>query len=237
VVEEFVGSDASTAAHDVSYVWHPQYVDALALRYWDSDNSGSPDALHYYLQDANFGVDADQLSDVENVYLYTGREYDRETGLQHSRYRYYAPHLGRFLNRDPIGYLGGANLYEYVDGRPTVSLHSLGMANLWNPISWRVSNPSQRWRGFVNPLSSTLHAAGIPLLEAIESLVQQQPGSFKQSMLVLRDRAAAGDSLAAAMRVQPDVFDLSVHMVEVGENSGTLDASKGPLHPREANCD
>jgi general secretion pathway protein F len=72
---------------------------------------------------------------------------------------------------------------------------------------------------------STLLAAGIPLLEAIDSLVQQQTGGFKQSMMVLRDRIAAGGSLADAMREQPDVFDpLSVHMVEVGENSGTLDA-------------
>lgn len=72
---------------------------------------------------------------------------------------------------------------------------------------------------------STLLAAGIPLLESIDSLVQQQTGGFKQSMMVLRDRIAAGGSLADAMREQPTVFDpLSVHMVEVGENSGTLDA-------------
>jgi general secretion pathway protein F len=72
---------------------------------------------------------------------------------------------------------------------------------------------------------STLLAAGIPLLESIDSLVLQQTGGFKQSMMVLRDRIAAGGSLADAMREQPTVFDpLSVHMVEVGENSGTLDA-------------
>jgi general secretion pathway protein F len=72
---------------------------------------------------------------------------------------------------------------------------------------------------------STLLAAGIPLLDAIDSLVLQQTGSFKSSLLVLRDRIAAGSSLADAMREQPDVFDaLSIHMVEVGENSGTLDA-------------
>jgi type II secretory pathway component PulF len=54
---------------------------------------------------------------------------------------------------------------------------------------------------------STMLAAGIPLLEAIDSLVQQQTGGFKQSMMVLRDRVAAGGSLADAMREQPDVFD------------------------------
>jgi type II secretory pathway component PulF len=71
---------------------------------------------------------------------------------------------------------------------------------------------------------STLLAAGIPLLEAIDSLVLQQTGGFKQSMMILRDRISAGGSLADAMREQPTVFDpLSIHMVEVGESSGTLD--------------
>lgn len=71
---------------------------------------------------------------------------------------------------------------------------------------------------------STLLAAGIPLLDAVDSLVLQQQGAFKTALVVLRDRIAAGTSLADAMREQPDVFDpLSIQMVEVGENSGTLD--------------
>jgi type II secretory pathway component PulF len=72
---------------------------------------------------------------------------------------------------------------------------------------------------------STLLAAGIPLVEAVDSLVQQHSSAFKQSLTILRDRIAAGGSLTDAMREQPDVFDpLSIHIVEVGENSGTLDA-------------
>jgi hypothetical protein len=32
---------------------------------------------------------------------------------------YYAPHMGRWVNRDPIGYEGSqGNLYEYVESRP-----------------------------------------------------------------------------------------------------------------------
>ena len=71
---------------------------------------------------------------------------------------------------------------------------------------------------------STLLAAGIPLLEALDSLVAQQKGRFRDSLMAVRERVAAGSSLAEAMRDQPQVFDeLSVQMVEVGENSGTLD--------------
>ena len=38
----------------------------------------------------------------ENDRLFTGREYDVETGLYSYRARIYSPSLGRFLNRDPI---------------------------------------------------------------------------------------------------------------------------------------
>ena len=36
---------------------------------------------------------------------------DRETGLHYNFFRYYEPDAGRFVNQDPIGLLGGDNLY------------------------------------------------------------------------------------------------------------------------------
>ena len=42
-------------------------------------------------------------SAVGNPYLYTGREYDPESGLFFYRARYYDPVAGRFLQRDPLG--------------------------------------------------------------------------------------------------------------------------------------
>jgi RHS repeat-associated protein len=68
--------------------------------------------------DANFADDADGKTDIGNLITYTGREYDAETGLFHYRHRYYHAQLGRFLSRDPIGYLGGINMYAYVNGSP-----------------------------------------------------------------------------------------------------------------------
>jgi type II secretory pathway component PulF len=71
---------------------------------------------------------------------------------------------------------------------------------------------------------ATLLGAGIPLLEALDTLTHQYHGSFRSSLLMLRERVSAGCSLAEAMREQPDVFDkLCIQMVDVGENSGTLD--------------
>jgi len=39
-------------------------------------------------------------------------------GLQFHGTRLYDPSTGRFLSRDPLGYAGGANLYQYCDGDP-----------------------------------------------------------------------------------------------------------------------
>nr|WP_261360646.1 RHS repeat-associated core domain-containing protein [Aeoliella straminimaris] len=74
-----------------------------------------PDGSTY----AEWTADPDNQSDIDNEFLYTGRRLDPETGLQYSRYRYYHPQLGRWVTQDPIEYLGGFNLYEYVDGMPT----------------------------------------------------------------------------------------------------------------------
>jgi RHS repeat-associated protein len=54
------------------------------------------------------------------THAFTGREWDRETGLYYYRARYYDPKAGRFISEDPIGFEGGINFYAYVANRPTV---------------------------------------------------------------------------------------------------------------------
>ncbi|QIQ21431.1 RHS repeat domain-containing protein [Zophobihabitans entericus] len=39
--------------------------------------------------------------------------YDNETGLHYNLFRYYEPECGKFVNQDPIGLLGGENLYQF----------------------------------------------------------------------------------------------------------------------------
>src|SRR5262249_24541437 len=58
----------------------------------------------------------------------TGRQFDEETGLYFYRARYYDAGKGRFLQRDPLGYVNGVNLYEYVTDRPTFTTDPTGLA-------------------------------------------------------------------------------------------------------------
>ncbi|MBZ0165728.1 MAG: RHS repeat-associated core domain-containing protein, partial [Candidatus Omnitrophica bacterium] len=57
-------------------------------------------------------------SGIGNPYMFTGRRFDEETGIYHYRRRYYDPGIGRFLQRDPMGYYDSMNLYEYVASNP-----------------------------------------------------------------------------------------------------------------------
>jgi RHS repeat-associated protein len=66
-----------------------------------------------------FIVDGSSSSTLSQPYAYTGREWDKETGLYYYRARYYDPKIGRFISRDPISFAGGdVNLYGYVSNNP-----------------------------------------------------------------------------------------------------------------------
>ena len=51
-------------------------------------------------------------SRVGSPVTFTGRRLEPETGLLYFRARYYSPDQGRFIGRDPFGYVDGANLYR-----------------------------------------------------------------------------------------------------------------------------
>ena len=91
----------------------------------------------------------------------------------------------------------------------------------------RRSSGRRRDSGKVTPFArelSTLLGVGTPLTEAMDILAAQYSGSFRATLLLVREQVAAGSSLAVAMANQPSVFDaLCLNLVEVGEDTGTLD--------------
>jgi RHS repeat-associated protein len=52
---------------------------------------------------------------------------DFASGLLYFGYRFYVPHMERWLNRDPIGINGGLNIYGYVGQNPIMYVDPLGL--------------------------------------------------------------------------------------------------------------
>jgi len=61
---------------------------------------------------------------------FPGQYYGQEIGLHYNYHRYYDPKTGRYLTPDPIGLVGGINLFAYGLNSPANEIDPLG---LWSP--------------------------------------------------------------------------------------------------------
>jgi len=60
------------------------------------------------------------IGESDNRIRFQGQYADTEIGLHYNCFRYYDPELGRYINQDPVGLVGGLNQYEYTQ----------------NPLNW-----------------------------------------------------------------------------------------------------
>jgi RHS repeat-associated protein len=89
---------------------------------------------------------------IENSFQYVGRfgVMAEGNGLYFMRARYYDPEVGRFINKDPIGYAwGDVNLYEYVGNNPVKWIDSLGLQTLSPKPAY---NSGNFWHAPVHPM-------------------------------------------------------------------------------------
>jgi RHS repeat-associated protein len=109
-------------------------VDGSNWYYYHADDQGSTlmltnesgDMVTRYAY-SPFGITTMTGTETGNPFMYTGREQD-ESGLYYYRYRYYSPHMGRFISEDPIGFAGGdVNFYAYVGNSPLNYTDPLGL--------------------------------------------------------------------------------------------------------------
>ena len=110
------GADMVLAQEDGSGVVLWLLTDHLGTTRDLVDNAG---VLANHIKYDSFGNVISQTNPAAATrYLYTGRELEAETGLYYYRARFYDPTLGRFTQRDPIGFGDGMNQYEYVKSDP-----------------------------------------------------------------------------------------------------------------------
>ncbi len=96
--------------------------------------------------DADFTLDSGNESDVDNQILFAGYHHDPQTGFYLARNRYHHPRLGRWITRDPAGYVDGMSLYQYVMSRPLYYTDPMGMdvadnTNRDDPLFKHIADP------------------------------------------------------------------------------------------------
>ena len=73
---------------------------------------------------------------VDNPIGWDGYVFDRESGLYTVRFRTYEMGLGRWIERDPVGYVDGMTLFQYVRSAPSFSSDPFGLADVCGPRVW-----------------------------------------------------------------------------------------------------
>ena len=102
-----------------------------SVRYYHNDLNGLPEQLTEAdgktVWQARYQVWGNADEEVREAYFieeqnlrFQGQYLDREIGLHYNTFRFYDPDVGRFTTPDPIGLIGGFNLYQYAP----------------NPIGW-----------------------------------------------------------------------------------------------------
>ena len=88
--------------------------------YYHTDVNGAPEELTdedgHIVWACSYQLWGKPIQEIEHSQIqqnlrYQGQYLDRETGLHYNTFRYYDPDIGRFTQPDPIGLLGGFNLY------------------------------------------------------------------------------------------------------------------------------
>ncbi|MEN5031063.1 RHS repeat-associated core domain-containing protein, partial [Pseudomonas sp. Ps21-P2] len=113
-------------------------IDALA--WYQCDHLGTPQEVTdqngntaWSAQYKAWGEASEQRSEfaqqvgLTNPFRFQGQYHDHETGLHYNRHRYYDPRVGRFISKDPIGYSGGLNFYQYAPN-PVLWVDPLGLS-------------------------------------------------------------------------------------------------------------
>ena len=174
-----------------------------------TDTNGA--VVQSYVYDS-FGNIEQQVGAFVNPYTFTGREFDAESGLCYYRARYYDSSVGRFVNEDPIGLLGGLNLYAYVLGNPINNTDAFGLAGT-SPIDLsldpktaveilqRIISAGMR---DISDLNSDLNRSRDELLrinEQIKTLSQQ-----KKELCLISDSKEEFDKLLKKLLIEKDLI-------------------------------
>jgi len=131
-----------------------------------SDLSPQPSIVATYTY-SPFGIVLSKTGTYNSRYQFSTKEYDSAVGLNYYGYRYYNPQLGRWPSRDPIGQLGGMNLYAFVNNCPVCVIDPYGLV----ACSWAVGRCSRNVAGANVPNTITVGSVTINIPQWLQNAV------------------------------------------------------------------
>ncbi len=177
-------------SYGTQYTYHKDTLGSIR-----AVTNGAQATVNTYRYDS-FGVTTQYIGNggLLQPYAYTGREYDWETGLYHYRARTYDSRIGRFLQKDPIGFAGGdVNLYGYVQNNPVNFKDPSGLYTLnWfnqakDPGFWQLAEQKHLTDNDPNILNIEAHGSSQSVGgRRIDQLVNDilNSGYYKKGMTI-----------------------------------------------------
>ena len=107
--------------NEIYYIFNDQLNTPRTII--DSNN----DVVWQWNRDEAFGDNAPISNNFEFNLRYPGQYFDKESNLYYNYFRDYNPKIGRYMQSDPIGLLGGINTYSYVDNNPFIYYDQNGL--------------------------------------------------------------------------------------------------------------
>ena len=120
---------ATTPANPQPAVYYPAY-DGNGNVHSATDAAGATVASFEYDPFGNL-LSADGPAAAQIPFRFSTKYTDAETRLVYYGYRFYAPEIGRWPNRDPMGERGGVNTYNAIGNNAIKFFDYLGLKILW----------------------------------------------------------------------------------------------------------
>ena len=143
-----------------------------------SDNSGALGQAYAY---GPYG-EPQSWSTSGSRFAYTGQIALPEAKLYYYKARIYDPMAGRFLQNDPVGYDGGMNMYEYVDGDPVNGSDPSGLAG--------GRNDGCGWKCGLNGNTNIIPGFTITASPVVQAILSNDRATITSSIQNNQSRAA-----------------------------------------------